>query len=90
MAINMHYFSNEFSKTAKRWGFPSPAPLNLQFWWTEVLWFGQIVVFQVDYVTKIKSQVFFNLGTWPSSQLKFLVTLVIGKDLVPEGHVIKW
>jgi len=28
---------------------PFPAPLNLQYWWPEVSWFGQIVGFQVDY-----------------------------------------
>jgi len=38
-----HYFSNKFSKIAKRWRqralkFSSlpPAPLSLQFWWAEV------------------------------------------------------
>jgi len=36
----MHYFSNKFSKIAKRW------PLNLQYWWPEVAWFGQIAAFQ--------------------------------------------
>jgi len=43
----MHYFSNKFSKITK--------PLNLQHWWLEVLWFGQIVVFEADY-DKIKLQ----------------------------------
>jgi len=28
---------------------PPPAPLNLRYWWPEVAWFGQIVVFQTDY-----------------------------------------
>jgi len=28
----MHYFINTFSKIAKRWSSPPPAPLNLQFW----------------------------------------------------------
>jgi len=38
----MHYFSKfKFSKITKR------APLNLQYWWTEVLWFGQIVVLKL-------------------------------------------
>jgi len=33
----MHYFSNKFSKIAKRYrGFPPPATLNLQHWWPEV------------------------------------------------------
>jgi len=32
----MHYFSNKFSKIAKRWGFPLPAPSFLRFWWSEV------------------------------------------------------
>jgi len=42
----MHYFSNKFSKIAKRWE---------QSLWTfniddlEVPWFSQIVVFQADY-----------------------------------------
>jgi len=45
----MYYFSNKFSKIAKRWGLCSPASLNLRFWWPKVAWFGQIVVFQTDY-----------------------------------------
>jgi len=32
----MHYFSNKFSKTAKRWSSPPSAPLNFRLWWTEV------------------------------------------------------
>jgi len=43
----MHYFSNKFSKTAKR--SPLPAHLNPRFWWLEVTWCGQILVFQADY-----------------------------------------
>jgi len=49
----IHYFSNKFSKIVKRWGFPLPAPLNLQYWWPEVPWFGQMLVFETDY-DKIK------------------------------------
>jgi len=45
----MHYFSNKFSKIAKRWWLPAPSDLNLQYWWPEVPWFGQIVVFEADY-----------------------------------------
>jgi len=45
----MHYFSDKFSKISKRWGFPPPVPLNLQYWWLEVPWFDQIVVFEADY-----------------------------------------
>jgi len=45
----MHYFSNKFSKIAKRCrGSPPPASLNLQYWWPVVTWFDQIVFFQVD------------------------------------------
>jgi len=44
----MHYFSNKLLKIAKRWGVPPPAPLNLQYWWPEVPWFGQIVVFEAQ------------------------------------------
>jgi len=33
----MHYFSNKFSKIAK----------NLQYWWPEVLWFGQNMFFKL-------------------------------------------
>jgi len=25
-----------------------PSPLNLWYWWPEVVWFGWIVVFQTD------------------------------------------
>jgi len=38
-----------FQKLPSAGGFPPPAPLNLQYWWPEVPWFGQIVVFEVDY-----------------------------------------
>jgi len=41
----MHDFDNEFSKIAKRWD----SPVNLQFRWLEIAWYGQIVVFQTDY-----------------------------------------
>jgi len=43
----MLYFSNKFSKIQR--------PLNLQYWWLEVSWFGQIVVFEADY-NEIKLQ----------------------------------
>jgi len=42
-------FSNKFSKIAKRWGLSVPAPLNLQYWWFKVPWFGQMMVFEADY-----------------------------------------
>jgi len=45
----MHYFSNKFPKTTKHWGLSTSGPLNLQYWWPEVTWYGQIVVFQSDY-----------------------------------------
>jgi len=45
----MHYFSNKFSKIAKRWGLSAPAPLNLQYWWPKVPWFGHMAVFEADY-----------------------------------------
>jgi len=50
----IHYFNNKFSKIAKLGvkspqSFPPPAPLNLRYWWHEVPWFGEIVVFEVDY-----------------------------------------
>jgi len=45
----MNYFSNKFSKIAKRWGSPPPESSFLQFWWSKVAWFGQIVVFQTNY-----------------------------------------
>jgi len=37
----MHYFSDKFFKIAKRWVFPTPASLNLQYWWpalSSVIW----------------------------------------------------
>jgi len=39
----------KFKKSFSVGGFPPPALLNLRFWWPEVAWFGQIVVFQSDY-----------------------------------------
>jgi len=44
---NMHYFSNKFyfQKSPSAGDFPFSAPLNLQYWWPEVPWFGKIVVF---------------------------------------------
>jgi len=47
----MHYFSNKFSKIAKRWELSAPAPLNLRFWWPEVTWCGHIVFFKLT-ITK--------------------------------------
>jgi len=38
----MHWFSNKFWKNCQA------AFLNLQYWWPEVTWFDQIVVFQAD------------------------------------------
>jgi len=38
-----------FQKSPSAEGSPPLAPLNLQYWWPEVPWFGQIVVFQADY-----------------------------------------
>jgi len=45
----MHYFSNKFSKIAKRWRLSAPAALNLRYWWSKTAWFGQIVDFQIGY-----------------------------------------
>jgi len=45
----MQHFSNKSSKVVKRWGLSAPSLLNLQCWWHEVAWFGQIVFFQTDY-----------------------------------------
>jgi len=86
----MHYFSNKFSKIAKRWGSPHPAPLNLQFWWPEVTWCGQILFFQDDYdeielqqisyddVMAIMSPFIKNFPFCPPlPQSKFLATPVI-------------
>jgi len=39
----MCYFNSKFSKIAKR------RPINLRFWWPEVAWSAQIVVFQTKY-----------------------------------------
>jgi len=36
-------------KSPSSGGFPSQALRNLQCWWPEVPWFGQIVVFEADY-----------------------------------------
>jgi len=47
--FKMHYFSDNFSKSPSAGGFLPPAPLNVQYWWHEVPWFGQIVVFEADY-----------------------------------------
>jgi len=39
-----------FSKIAKQWRLSAPQhPLNLQYWWPDVMCFGQIVVFRADY-----------------------------------------
>jgi len=55
----MHYFSNKFSKIAKRWGFFAfpTAPLNLQYWWPAVPWFNKIMVFQVMAKSNLKKLV---------------------------------
>jgi len=45
----MHYLATNFQKSPSAEGSPLPAPLNLRFWWPEVTWFGEIVVFQTDY-----------------------------------------
>jgi len=46
----MRYFSNKFSKIAKRWELSASQRLTtFLYWWSEVAWFGQIVVFQTDY-----------------------------------------
>jgi len=44
----MYYFSNKFTKSPSAVGFPPPAPLNLHYWWPQVPWFGQMVVFEAD------------------------------------------
>jgi len=38
----MHYFTDKFSKIAKRC---RRKLLNLQYWWPEVPWLGQILFF---------------------------------------------
>jgi len=38
-----------FQKSPSAGGFPLTAPLNLQYWWLEVSWFSEIVVFEADY-----------------------------------------
>jgi len=45
----MHYFVTNFQKSPSVGSFSPPAPLNLQYWWLEVSWFGQIVIFEADY-----------------------------------------
>jgi len=46
----MYYFNNKFSKIAKRWGLSAPSAIfNHQFCWSEVAWFGPIVVLQSMY-----------------------------------------
>jgi len=45
----MHFLVTNFPISSSAGGFPSPAPLNLQYWRLEVPWFGQIVVFEADY-----------------------------------------
>jgi len=42
----MHYFSNKVLKIANARGSPPQMPLNVQYWWPEVPWFGQIVLFR--------------------------------------------
>jgi len=47
----MHYsiLVTNFQKSPSARSFPPSAPLNLQYWWPEVPWFGQIVVFEAGY-----------------------------------------
>jgi len=46
----MHYFKvTNLQKSPSAAGSPPPAPINLQYWWSQVPWFGKIVVFQADY-----------------------------------------
>jgi len=87
----MHYFSNKFSKIFQCWGASPPAPFNLQFWWSEVARFGQIMVFEIDYdeikhkksaMTPFQSRLRHrNSGTkmfhFGPLQSKFLATLVL-------------
>jgi len=40
----MHYFQ----KSPSAGGSPPPMFLNLHYWWPEVTWFDQIVVFEAD------------------------------------------
>jgi len=54
----MHYFSNKFSKIAKRWWPSAPHhPLKLRFCWYEIVWFGHVWYFITDYdEIKLKKQ----------------------------------
>jgi len=47
----MRYFSNKFSKIAKRWRLSIPSALCsiLVFWWSADAWFGQIMFFKTNY-----------------------------------------
>jgi len=45
----MHYFNNKFLQIAKHWRLFASSSCKLQFWWSEVSWSGQIVVFLADY-----------------------------------------
>jgi len=69
----MHYFSNKFSKFAKRWGSPPPTSLNLQCWWPEVPWFGKIVFFLADY-GEIALQKSYDVISVPLSSLRYRKT----------------
>jgi len=36
----MHYLVTNFQKSSSTGGFPPPTPLNLQYWWPKLPWFG--------------------------------------------------
>jgi len=52
-----------FQKSPSAGGFPPQAPLNLQYWWSEVPWFDQILVFEADY-DKIELQNIVTTFLW--------------------------
>jgi len=45
MCLKYIVLEANFQKSPSAGGSPPPAPLNLQYWWSEVTWFGQIVDF---------------------------------------------
>jgi len=45
----MSILVTNFQKSPSSGSSLPPAPLNFQYWWLEVQWFRQIVVFQADY-----------------------------------------